>query len=133
MNKFTETAKTTVAIKPQADIDTADVTSAVYVSMAEYRRVYAIASCEGPGAGKILTAQLKQATDASGSGAKNLGTAATATATASEDLVAVAEANVEDMDTANGFYFVGVTIGTNKTSAVDGACTLTRDRGRYSE
>lgn len=133
MNKFTEKANTQVLIKPQADIDTADITSTVFFPVSDYRRIVAIAAAEGPGVGKKLTVQLKQAKSDAGSEAKNLGAAVAVTAEDTEDLVAVAEAFVEQLDSANGFTYVGATIGTDKGSAVDGSCVLIRDQGRYSE
>lgn len=133
MKKFKEGNKVDVLIKPQADIDTSDVTGATYFKMDGYREASVIAMAEGPGAGKILTVQLKQATAANGTGSKNLGSAVTATATASEDLVAVATALVEEMDHKNGFIYISATIGTDKGSAVDGSASLVRSKGRFSE
>lgn len=132
-SKFTETAKTQVLIKPQADIDTAAVTGASYKSVAGYRRAAVLAAAEGPGAGKKLTVQLKQATAANGTGAKDLGAAVEVTAVATEDLVAVAETWVEQMDVAGGFTFISASIKTDKGSAVDGSALLVLDHGRYSE
>lgn len=133
MKKFTEGNKTDVLIAPQADIDTSDVTGAVYFKMDGYREATVLAAAEGPGAGKKLTVQLKQATAANGTGSKNLGTAVVATATASENLAAVATALVEEMDVKNGFIYISATIGTDKGSAVDGSALLVRSKGRYSE
>lgn len=134
-SKFTEGAKTTIGITPAEDIDTAAVDSASgqFVSMQDYRRVVAVGAAEGPGAGKTLTVTLLQATDATGAGKKVLGTAATAEATASEALTAVAEASASDLDVDNGFYFVGMRVKTDKGSAVDGGGVLIRDKGRFSE
>jgi len=133
MEKFKEDHKVDVLIKPQADIDTSDVTGAVYFKMDGYREAAVLAACEGPGAGKILTVQLKQATAANGTGSKNLGSAFTATAVASEDLSVVAQALVEEMDHKNGFIYISATIGTDKGSAVDGSALLVRTKGRFSE
>lgn len=133
--KFTEGANTTVGVIPAADIDTQAVDSAsgLFVPMNDYRRVMGIGVCEGPGAAKKLTVTLLQAKDATGDAKKVLGTAVVATATATESLTAVAEANAEDMDHANGFTFVGLRVKTDKGSAVDGGGVLVRDHGRYSE
>jgi hypothetical protein len=133
--KFSEGANVTVGVIPAADIDTSDVDSAsgLFVSMQDYRRVVGIGVCEGPGTTKKLTVTLLQATDATGAGKKALGTAAVATAVSTEALEAVAEANVEDMDHANGFLFVGLRVGTDKGTAVDGGGILVRDQGRFSE
>lgn len=131
--KFKETNKVTTLIAPVADIDTADQTGAVYVKMDGYRRVAAIAHSAAPGATKKLTVQLKQATDAGGTGSKVLGTAVSATATGTEALVAIAEAGVDELDLAGGFLFVSATIGTDKGSAVVGGCTLLQTQGRFSE
>lgn len=133
MKKFKEVNKVDVLIAPQADIDTADVTGATYFKMDGYRQATVIAAAEGPGAGKILTLQLKQATAANGTGSKVLGSAVTATAVASENLAAVATALVEEMDVKNGFIYLSATIGTDKGSAVDGSAVLVRSEGRYSE
>lgn len=134
-NKFTEVSNTTVGVTPAADIDTADVDSASgqFVSMTDYGKIIGTGVCEGPGAGKILTVTLLQASAADGTGKKVLGTAVTATATGAEALTAVAEASAEDLDHANGFIYVGLRVGTDKGSAVDGGGSLTRLDGRFSE
>lgn len=135
MNKFSERAKVAVSVTPTADIDTSDVSTAsgMWQSIANYDRITGIAIAEGPGAGKILTIQLRQALNASGGSAKNLGTAVTSTAVANEALRAIQDARAEDFDVAGGFTFVGMTIGTDKTTAVDGGGLVILDEGRFSE
>jgi len=113
MHKLSEILAIDLGVEPA---DSQDESSAVFLSMADYDRVMAIAEIETMTDTKILTVQLRQATDAAGSGAKDLGTAGTFTAATAVALMghAVAEANSNEMDTANSFTFVGVRVTTDE-------------------
>lgn len=101
------------------DIDTADLTSAIYRDVANAGRILVQAETVTQlTVGKILTLQLKQAKDAAGTDAKDLGTAVTFTAAGTEVAKVVAEKVAADLDTANGFTHVGFTVGTDLGSAV---------------
>lgn len=81
---------------------------------------------------KVLTVQLKQATDSAGAGAKNLGTAVTVTApTGGSKLKAVQEVHQSDLDEAGGFKFVAVSIVSDHTSACVAGSQLVLGDLRY--
>lgn len=131
-SKLSERLRVISAITPQ-DIDTADVTSA-YVKLDHHRRVMAVVNTASLAQGKKLTVQLKQATAAVGTGAKNLGAAVEVVAGSGGGAVsAIAEAMAEELDTANGYAYVAVTVGTDAGSATDGAAFLILGDGRFSE
>lgn len=123
-----ERAAYDVGVAPQ-DVGTADITGD-WFPMADYRRVAAVGLAEASAAtDETLTVTLQQATDGSGTGAKDLGAAVTATsAGAGEDMSAVAEAQAEDMDT--GFTHVAVMVGHSEAEKL-GSAVLVRGDGRY--
>lgn len=112
-NKLAEETKLVVSVVPQ-DIGTADITSTTYVSIQGYRRFRAFLTCVSLAATQTATMQLKQATSAAGAGAKNLGSLATFTSPAGGAVPTLEiEASSGELDKDNGFYFVGMTIGTS--------------------
>ena len=123
-----ERAAYDVGVAPQ-NVGTADITGD-WFPMADYRRVAAVGLAEASAAAdETLTVTLQQATDGSGTGAKDLGAAVTATsAGAGEDMSAVAEAQAEDMDT--GFTHVAVMVGHSESGHL-GSAVLVRGDGRY--
>lgn len=99
-------------------VSTQDASTDTWIDASHYERVAAIGMCGELTSGKIMTVQLRQATDASGTSAKDLGTAATFTAS-DGDLsgTAFAEAEVRDMDGDNDFLYVGVRVTTDEGSS----------------
>ena len=82
---------------------------------------------------KHVTVQLRQATNSSGAGAKNLGAAVIHTATGAEtNVVVVAEARAEDIDTANGFGYVAVTVSSDNSAAVPATALLLKSSNRFN-
>lgn len=115
-----------------ADIDTADVTSTVFVDASLARKFYAKAQTQTSlTVNKVLTLTLMQATDAAGTGAKAIGTAATFTATGTAKASVAAECSADDLDNENGFTFVGVKVGTDLGSAVAGSVVLVSGSKRF--
>lgn len=128
-NKFSEKAKIAGAITI-ADIVTPR-SSTVFQSVAGYDRLTGVGVSSALASGKKMTVQLRQATDANGTGAKNLGTAKVGDAQQRE---VMADARVEDMDHVNGFTFVGVQVSaTDNGTAVNGSGLVILDQGRFSE
>lgn len=82
---------------------------------------------------KTVTIQFRQATDASGTAAKNLGTAYVVTAPGggwtTKDLQL--DASFNDLDDANGFDFIGVQISSNNTSATPASVSLVGSDNRF--
>lgn len=130
MEKLTECVKFVNAIN-NADIDTADRTSA-YVDVQGFRQITGAGQCETLSATKVLTVQLLQATDSSGTGSKNLGTAATFTApTGGSKGKAQQHAYDAELDKENGFRYVAVKIGTDEGSAVFGSAQILLSEPAY--
>lgn len=129
MYKITQENAVAAAVS-NADVTTERISS--YVSVANVRRLYAIAAVMATlGSGKTFTVQLKQATDSSGTSAKNLGTATVLTdATAAQ--TAEVDAFAEDLDLANGFNYVALSIVSNNASGVGGWGRLITDHSRYN-
>lgn len=127
-NKFSELANAVAGVG-HADITTAR-TSTVFASVAKYRRLVGIGACATLAAGKKLTVQLMQATDAAGTGAKVLGTAKTGAALEQE---VMQDANVSDMDIAGGFTFVAIKVQSDNGATHAGGGVVVMDMGRYSE
>lgn len=116
-NKLSESLK--IYGEGSADIDTSDLTSAVYRDVAGAGRILVQAeTVTNLTVGKILTLQLKQAKDSAGTDAKNLGDAVTFTAAGTEVGKVVAEKVASNLDSENGFTHVGFTVGTDLGSAV---------------
>ncbi len=119
--KLTETLSFQTAVTPQ-DIS-AGVTSSYY-SMAGIGRVVAAATTAALGVGKKLTIQFKQAQDAAGLNAKNLGNAVNVVMAAGGAAFGTAEIQTTDMDANNGFTHLAVQISSDNGVAVDGAAVL---------
>jgi hypothetical protein len=122
-----ERASYDVGVSPQ-DVGTSDVTGDWY-SLESFRRVAAEA-VSGPAADTTtFTVQLRQAEDSSGTNAKNLGTAVTATSGSADSILEVfQEAKASDLD--SGFTHVAVQLSCSEAS-VSGASTIIRADGAY--
>lgn len=122
-----ERASYDVGVSPQ-DVGTSDVTGD-WFSLESFRRVAAKA-ISGPAADtETLTVQLRQAEDSSGTNAKNLGTAVTATSGAADSILEVLqEAKASDLDT--GFTHVAVQLSCSE-AGVSGSSVLIRADGAY--
>jgi len=130
MEKLIEEVKFVNAVN-SADIDTADVTS-TYVDAKDFKQITGSAQCEALTVGKILTVQLLQATDSSGTGAKVLGTAVTYTApTGGGRGVVQQHAYTAELDNENGFRYVAVRVGTDLGSAVVGSAQILLSEPSY--
>jgi hypothetical protein len=103
-----------------ATLDPASVAASTvltsWVSMAAFHQMAAIVQTGVMGAGGTIDAKLRQATDSSGTGAKDItGKAITQIVKASGDnKQVIIECRDTDLDTNNGFAFVAlsVTVGT---------------------
>lgn len=116
-----------------ADVDTSDVTGAVFYDASLFKKAYARATtATNLTVGKKLTLTPMQATSAAGEGAKILGTAVIFTATGSEKGTIDTDIDLEAMDEANGFTFVGLKVGTDLGSAVVAAAALILGTPRYT-
>lgn len=113
---------------PAAGVSNADIVTrrtSPYVLASEASRIVASMTTEAATVGKTATVSLLQATDAAGSGAKDLGTAVVKTsASGAQKLLGMAEAGPNDMDHANGFLYVAATVISNDTSPLVGSVQL---------
>ncbi|MCK6478583.1 MAG: hypothetical protein HUU06_11440 [Planctomycetaceae bacterium] len=127
--KLTEAVAFDALVPPQ-DVGTAPVTSG-YLDCTHAGRIVLLAKAGAVTAGKVLTVQARQAKDAAGTGAKELGVAATAAGVggASPPDVEV-EFVPEDLDGKNGFTHVGVTLSIDEAAKL-GAAYLARGNRRY--
>lgn len=122
--KVSENLQVEVAID-SADIDTSDVSSAVYYPVKGFKKIYAkCKTTTNLTSTKTLTLQLKQATSAEGAGAKALGDAQVFTADTTEKGEIYADSEVDALDADNGFLFVGVTVGSTLGSAVAASAVI---------
>lgn len=131
MEQLTEVIASDIGVSPQ-DIATADVTGPWYPA-AMYRRFLAAAVANQVDTTKVLTVQLMQATDNSGTGAKALSAVVSVAAAGTQDLEAAVSAHVHELDLAGGFDHVAVKLTCDSATAKDGAAVLLRTDGRFSE
>ena len=102
---------TTIAPSAQA----AGASASGWVNMGLYNKLLAIVNVGTPGSGGTVDAKLQQATDSSGTGAKDIaGTSITQMTAAGTTLINL---DAQQLDVANGFCYVYllVTVGTATT------------------
>src|SRR5256885_148644 len=103
--KLTEALAFDCIVPPQ-DVGTADVTGA-FVDVSDCHRFAVLAKAGAVTAAKILTVQLRQAKDAAGTGAKDLGAPVTSVGAGGTPPADVEiEKLCSDLDGANGFTHV---------------------------
>src|SRR5437870_7001960 len=111
--KLTEALAFDCIVAPQ-DVGTADVTGA-WTSVADAKRFVVLAKAGAVTAAKILTVQLRQAKDAAGTGAKDLGTPVTAAgAGGNPPAVVVIEKIGADLHTAKRYTHVTAVPGLDE-------------------
>jgi len=127
--KLTEALAFDCIVAPQ-DVGTADVTGA-WTTVADAKRFVVLAKAGAVTAAKILTVQLRQAQDAAGTGAKDLGTPVTSVGVGG---AAPPDVEIEhyaaDLDSKNGFTFVTAVLGIDENAKL-GAAYLVRGDRRY--
>jgi len=127
--KLTETLAFDAIVAPQ-DVGTADVTGA-FIDVSDAKRFVVLAKAGAVTAGKTLTVQLRQAKDAAGTGAKDLGTPVTAVGAGGNAPADVAiEKYAADLDGANGFTHVTAVLGIDENAKL-GAAYVVRGERRY--
>ena len=127
--KLTESLAIDCIVAPQ-DVGTADVTGS-WIDVSKCKRFVLLAKAGAVTAAKILTVQPRQAKDASGPAAKDLGAAVTA---AGAGGAAPADVEIEklaaDLDGANGFTHVTAVLGIDENAKL-GAAYVIRGERRY--
>lgn len=126
--KISEGLRTLAGVAPQ-DITT--LRTGAFVSVAGAGRLLAAITTGSVAATKKVTAQFRQATDAAGTGAKNLGDPVEVIApSGGAALTFAADANVERLD--NGFSFVAVALSSDNATAVTGSAVLLLGNNRFN-
>jgi hypothetical protein len=127
--KLTEALAFDSIVAPQ-DVGTADVTGA-WNDVSDAKRFVVLAKAGAVTAGKTLTVQLRQAQDAAGAGAKDLGLPATSVGVGG---AAPPDVEIEhyaaDLDSKNGFTYVTAVLGIDENAKL-GAAYLVRGDRRY--
>ena len=127
--KLTEELAIDCLIAPQ-DVGTADVTGA-WTDVSQCGRFTVLAKAGAVTAAKILTVQLRQAKDAAGTAAKDLGAAVTAAGAGGNAPADVEiEKQTSELDGANGFTHVTAVLGIDEAAKL-GAAYLVRGDRRY--
>jgi hypothetical protein len=114
-----------------ADITT-DRTGSVYYSAANFGKIIGILITGSVADTKKAGVQLLQAKDASGTDAKNLGTAVEVVASGAQELIVTQEAGAAAMDKANGFTYAGIKVSSDNATAVIGAAAVLLAEPRYA-
>ena len=127
--KLTEALAFDCLVPPQ-DVGTADVTG-TFVDVSLCGRFTVLAKAGAVTAGKILSVQLRQAKDAAGTAAKDLGAAVTAAGAGGNAPADVEiEKQTSELDGANGFTHVTAVLGIDENAKL-GAAWLVRGDRKY--
>ena len=127
--KLTEALAFDCLVAPQ-DVGTADITG-TFVDVSDCKRFVVLAKAGAVTAAKILTVQLRQAKDAAGTAAKNLGAAVTSVGAGGNPPADVEiEKDAGDLDATNGFTHVTAVLGIDENAKL-GAAYLVRGDRRY--
>jgi hypothetical protein len=127
--KLTEALQFDCIVPPQ-DVGTADVTG-TFVDVSDCSRFVVLAKAGAVTAAKILSVQLRQAKDAAGTAAKDLGAPVTSVGAGGN---APADIEIEkyagELDAVNGFTHVTAVLGIDENAKL-GAAYLVRGDRRY--
>ena len=127
--KLTEALQFDCIVPPQ-DVGTADVTG-TFVDVSDCSRFVVLAKAGAVTAAKVLTVQLRQAKDAAGTAAKDLGAAVTAAGGGGNAPADVEiEKQTSELDGANGFTHVTAVLGIDENAKLGAAYVVRGDR-RY--
>jgi hypothetical protein len=142
---MTSTTSQTIGERQTNDVavDPAEILSAqstegtlspsAWVDMQNFQRGAAVAFTDNLSVNATLKVQLKQATDASGTSSKNLGSEQTVEITSGNAGTLVADAVVGDLDIANNFRYISAEVKLDpdsSTTANAGALAIRAD-GSY--
>ena len=125
--KLTEALHFDSIVAPQ-DVGTADVTG-TFVDVSNCSRFVVLAKAGPVTAAKVLTVQLRQAKDAAGTAAKDLGAPVTSVGAGGN---APADVEIEkysgDLDAGNGFTHVTAVLGIDENAKLGAAYLVRGDR-----
>lgn len=127
--KLTEALAFDCIVAPQ-DVGTADVTGS-WIDVSDCGRFAVLAKAGAVTAAKILTVQPRQAKDAAGTGAKDLGAPVTSAGAGGNPPADVGiEKLGSDLDSANGYTHVTAVLGIDENAKLGAAYVVRGDR-RY--
>lgn len=104
-----------------------------WVSMADVRRILAVVSVGAFGASATVDANIQQAQDSSGTGAKAIGSGRAITqllAAGGNNVQALINVNSDELDATNGFNYVQLTV-TVGTAATETAAVVLGGSARF--
>lgn len=128
-----EIARYEIAVPPQSMTSDTGYGSN-WKSIQGLRRILGICMVECATNGTTLTAKIMQATDASGTDAKDVdGTEITVEADIGESLAAFPEAVVEDFDSEDGFLYFQIYLEHDEGSGLNGAAAMAYEPRVYFE
>ncbi|NUN53444.1 MAG: hypothetical protein HUU06_11745 [Planctomycetaceae bacterium] len=128
--KLTEALAFDCIVPPQ-DVGTADVTGS-WVDVSKCGRFAVLAKAGAVTSAKILTVQLRQAKDAAGTGAKDLGTPVTAAGAGGNPPADIEiERSTSELDGKNDFTHVTAVLGIDENAKL-GAAYVVRGERRYT-
>jgi len=127
---FTEVNRLTQIVP--ASRNAVEITSA-YVSMRDYHKATAIVQAGAIGVNGVVDAYLVQATDTTGAGAKLItGKAITALDDTDDNNMAVIELDTAELDIANGFDCIALTVSHGGAVAILSSALLVRHTPRFA-
>lgn len=127
--KLTEALQFDCIVPPQ-DVGTADVTG-TFVDVRDCNRFVVLAKAGAVTAAKTLTVQLRQAKDAAGTGAKDLGAPVTSVGAGGNPPADVeVEKRGDELDHKNGYTHVTAVLGIDENAKLGAAYVVRGDR-RY--
>ena len=122
MYELTEILKIKLGIAAVSDAGNPAEDGPVFYDSIAYDRFIGIVNCGIITAGQSIVVQLLQASDTTGTGVKVLGSSATFLAAGAVVTgVAQCDARAEELDTANGFRYVGIRLTATESDKVAGA------------
>ena len=127
--KLTEALAFDCIVPPQ-DVGTADVTGA-WTDVTDANRFVVLAKAGAVTAAKVLTVQIRQAKDAAGTGAKDLGAPVTSVGAGGNPPADIeVEKRGDELDHKNGYTHVTAVLGIDENAKL-GAAYLVRGDRRY--
>jgi hypothetical protein len=109
---------------PPQSIASETVETSAWVNIHEWRRGVGMALVRCASDGTTLHVYWRQATDADGSDAKDLGDEVTLEADGEQSLMCIAEARETEVDTDGGFGYVALAFYHDEGQALDGASVV---------
>ncbi len=131
MHKLSENLKVDVAMVA-ATLNNSSNTP-LWVSMKNYHAALVIIQSATIAAGGAVTVQLRQATSAAGAGAKNITGYTSSFSDTDDNKVKTIDVKSENLDTNNGFTYLGVLLTETGSQNAAMSATFVRGNPRYAQ